>query len=374
LSKFRVPLERPKPDSDRFIDVLMGRESVDKPPIFEYLVDDEVMGVVLEKLLGRKWVFPYRVEAVFKKAVTDDRRSIKSYWDNYIEFWYRMGYDYVTLEVGYEFPLKTRVTKDTAEDLSKGDRIWFEETKGLMGSWEDFEKYPWPQLKDIDFFPFEYVSTHMPEGMKMIISHAGGPFEWLSWIISMQGLSTLLYDDPEVLEAITNRIGNLMVKFYEYALEFPNICAIFPGDDLGYKTATVISPKHLRQYFLPWHKKFAAMAHSKSIPYFLHCCGNLEKIIDSLIEDVKIDGKHSYEDAIMSATDFKRKYGDKIAVIGGVDMDYLSRRSPDEVRGYVRKLIEDCAPGGRFAVGTGNSVANYVPLENYLTMVDEALK
>jgi len=122
-----------------------------------------------------------------------------------------------------------------------------------------------------------------------------------------------------------------MVKFYEQLLEIPNICAIFPGDDMGFKTATMISPKHMRQYILPWHREFAQMAHAKGLPYFLHSCGD-------------------------------------------VDMDYLSRQSPDEIRRYVRKLIEDCLPGGRFAVGAGNSVANYVPIENYFAMLDEALR
>ena len=208
----------------------------------------------------------------------------------------------------------------------------------------------------------------------MMIGHRGGPFEWLMWILSIEGLSILLYENPELVEAIVNRIGNLIVKFYEYALEIPNICAIYQGDDMGFKTSTIISPKNLIQYVLPWHKKIAQMAHAKGIPYFLHSCGNREKIMDSLIEDVKIDGIHSFEDVIISAAECKKKYGDKIAVLGGVDLDYLSRRSPEEVRRYIRKLIDDCAPGGRFAVGSGNSIANYVPIDNYLTMLDETLK
>jgi len=371
MSKFCVPLDKPKPDNDRFINVLLGKETIDKPRIVDYLPDDAVMRAILEELIGRKWIYPYRVEAVIKKAATDDRQAIAAYWDNYIEFWYRLGYDYVRLEMGYDFALERRVAKDTA---SGGNRAWAEETKGMIETWEDFEKYPWPKLEEVDFFPFEYVSNHLPDGMKMIVSHAGGPFEWLTWILSLQGLSILLYDDPKLVEAVANRIGELLVRFYGHLLDMPNICAVFPGEDMGFKTSTMISPQHLRQYILPWHKTFAQMAHAKDLPYFLHSCGNIEKIMDSLIEDVKIDGKHSFEDVIMPAAVFHRKYGDRIATLGGVDMDYISRHTPDEVRRYVRNLIDDCAPRGRFAVGTGNSVANYIPLENYLTMLDEALK
>jgi len=373
LSRFCVPLEKPKPDSDRFIDILMGRQSTDKPPIFDFFVDEQVMHLILEEMMGRDWISPYKVEAAIKKVATSDRKIMAAYWDNYIEFWYRMGYDYVIVGIGYDFPLRPHLTKDTAE-LSTGERAWAEETQGLIKNWEDFEKYPWPNFYLLDFFPFEYISSHLPDGMKMIASHAGGPMEWLTWILSVQGLSLLLYDSPELVQATANRIGDLMVKFYEQLLEIPNICAIFPGDDMGFKTATMISPKHMRQYILPWHREFAQMAHAKGLPYFLHSCGDVEKIMHILLGDIQIDGKHSFEDAIISAQDFQRKYGNKIAVLGGVDMDYLSRQSPDEIRRYVRKLIEDCLPGGRFAVGAGNSVANYVPIENYFAMLDEALR
>ena len=116
---------------------------------------------------------------------------------------------------------------------------------------------------------------------------------------------------------------------------------------------------------LDWHDM-------RGLPYFLHSCGNLESIMPDLIEDIGIDGKHSYEDAIIPAPEFQRRYGDRIAVLGGVDVHVLSTAEPDDLRAHVRSLIEACAPTGRFAIGSGNSIPNYVPLENYLTMLDEA--
>ena len=48
---------------------------------------------------------------------------------------------------------------------------------------------------------------------------------------------------------------------------------------------------------------------------FLHSCGNLAGIMDELIDEVKIDGKHSFEDAIIPAEEFQRKYGDRVTVL-----------------------------------------------------------
>lgn len=105
--------------------------------------------------------------------------------------------------------------------------------------------------------------------------------------------------------------------------------------------------------------------------FLLHSCGNLREIMDDLIDEVGIDAKHSFEDGIQPVTEAKRLYGDRVALLGGIDVDYLCRSSEEEVRAYTRRVIEVCAPGGGWALGTGNSVANYIPVKNYLAMLDE---
>jgi uroporphyrinogen decarboxylase len=99
----------------------------------------------------------------------------------------------------------------------------------------------------------------------------------------------------------------------------------------------------------------------------------VEQIMEDLIADVGIDAKHSFEDAIIPVEDFQARYGDRIAVLGGMDVHRLSMHTPAQVRQHVRFLIETCGSRGRYAVGSGNSIPSYIPVENYLAMVDEAL-
>ncbi|HIQ06277.1 MAG TPA: hypothetical protein EYH31_11450 [Anaerolineae bacterium] len=117
--------------------------------------------------------------------------------------------------------------------------------------------------------------------------------------------------------------------------------------------------------------QIAECIHSHGRPVLLHSCGNLCQVMDDIIEDVKIDAKHSFEDTFLPVTEAKRKYGDRIAILGGIDVDFLCRASEEQVREYVRKVIDICGPGGGYALGTGNSVANYIPVQNYLAMLDE---
>ena len=355
-----IPMEQARPDAQQCIGSLLGRCTVHRAPLVEYIVDDIVMQPVVEELLGRTWI-PWG----------PSHPEIAGYLDNLIAFWRAMGYDFVRFEIGLPLPEHLTIRPEATQGATK-QRAWADEHHGAITSWEEFERYPWPRVEEFDFFPLEYLQAHLPDGMGLISSHGGGVFEHLSWIMSLEGLSTALFENPDLVKAIADRLGALMMGFTRHLLDLDRLIAVFPGDDMGYKSATMVSPRDLRTYTLPWHKQIAALTHARSLPYFLHSCGNILAIMDDLINDIGIDGKHSFEDVIVPAPEFQRRYGDRIAVLGGVDLNILSGKTPEEVRARVRELILTCGPAGRYAIGSGNSVPSYVPVENYLAMIDEA--
>jgi len=354
-----LPLAAPKPNASEFIDILTGKVRGHRVPLVEYNIDESVMKPIVTGLLGRHWgPFP------------SGREGRNAWLDMMVDFWYRMGYDVVRYEESLPLPDRRNAVADTAAGSTK-QREWTDEHHGAIETWEDFEQYPWPSVSEFDFSAYEYLSSRVPEGMGLIVSHAGGVFEHLSWMMSLEGLSIALFENPGLVKAVSDRLGGLMVDFYRQILDLEHLVAVFPGDDMGYKTATLVSPAHLREYILPWHRQFAAMAHERGVPYFLHSCGNVVPIMEDLIEEVGIDGKHSYEDAIIPVQDFQSRYGGRIAVLGGLDLNILSGKSVDDVRNHVRFLLETCGERGRYALGSGNSVPSYVPVENYLAMIEE---
>ena len=356
-----LPLAHPRPDANEFIQILMGTKPPARVPLVEYIVDDVVMRPVVENLLGRQWV-----------EYGTDRDSQRAYLDNFIEFWYRLGYDFVRFEQSLEFSELKLVIPDAAPGSTK-QRGWADEHRGAITSWEEYESTRWPKVEEFDFFPFEYLNKHLPEGMGLISSHGGGIFEHITWIMSFEGFCHALLYEPELVRIIADTLGGAMASFYRHLLDLDRLVAVFPGDDMGYNVGTLVSPEDLRKYFLPWHKKFSAMAHDRKLPYFLHSCGNVEKIMGDLIDDVRIDGKHSYEDNIIPVQNFQARYGDRIAVLGGIDLNILGAASEEDVRQHTRFLIETCGGRGRYAIGSGNSIPSYIPPVNYLAMVDEAI-
>ncbi len=357
----RLPLAKPAPDGRAWVDTLMGRRAMPVPPLVEYLVDDVVQRPILTDLLGRRWV-----------SWSADREGQRAWLDNFIAFWHRLGYDVVRFEIGLPFAERHL---DAPDPVAGSDKVrsWADQHVGAIMSRADFDRFAWPRVEEFDFFPYEYLNAHLPEGMGLVCCHAAGIYEHLSHLMSYEGLCLALADDPELVREIAQRVGGLMEAFYRHLLDLDRVVAIFPGDDMGFRTGTLISPQDLRCHTLPWHKRYAAMAHAKGKPYFLHSCGNLAEIMEDLISEVGIDGKHSYEDAIIPATEFQKRWGGRIAVLGGLDIGTLSRASPAEVRRATGRLMDECGPRGRYAVGSGNSIPSYIPPANYLAMVEEAV-
>lgn len=288
-----------------------------------------------------------------------------------------LGYDAfrIPLAVKGVFSIGLLSAEDTTAIAEQSRRIrqWNDEHSGPIQSWEDFEKYQWPKVKDINFGPLEWLSKNLPANMGCY-DLTGHILEVASMLLGYESLCFKLYDEPDLVDAVFEKVGKFYVEYTGALCDFDCVKLIWGSDDLGFRTSTLISAKLLRQKVLCWHKRCAQVAHEKGRPYLLHSCGQIEEIMDDLIDDVGIDGRHSFEDVIMPVTEAKKKYGSRIAILGGIDVDFLCRADEKAIRSRVRETLEICMADGGYCLGTGNTVANYIPLDNYLVMLDEGRK
>jgi len=277
-----------------------------------------------------------------------------------------MGYDCVPMEI----PLNCRTwlgaegRESPGPDVAKqpeGAASHASEANVVIRTMRDFDEFDWPEESDpIDFSHFETVARLLPDGVKIVGGVAGGPYEWVSQMMGVMGLSYALADCPELVDRMFEKIGSLHHSANKQLATMDAIGALRQGDDLGFRTSTFLRPEQLRQYVFPTYKKMAAEAHANGKPFILHSCGNLAEVYEDLIEDCGIDAKHSFEDAIMPVQEFKKQYGDRITPLGGLDVDFICRRSEEEIRAYTRRHIEECFYDGYWALGTGNSLTDYI--------------
>lgn len=290
-----------------------------------------------------------------------------------------LGYDVFRLSLAPKaiFELPDHPAADTAlGEQSRGERAWVEEHRGPIRSWADFERYRWPRVEDIDLEPLEWLERNLPENMGVydLTAHV---LEMVTFLLGYEQMCYLINDDPPLVRAVADRIGEFYVSWTRTLADFRCVPLIWGSDDMGFRTSTMVSPQFLRETILPWHKACAEAGKARGKPYLLHACGQLEEIMEDLIREVGIDAKHSFEDQILPVTEAFRRYGGRIAILGGIDVDFLCRSGEEEIRRRVRDTLEACfrpAGGLGYCLGTGNTVANYIPLENYLAMLDEGRK
>jgi len=283
-----------------------------------------------------------------------------------------LGYDYVLCGVtGLEMPINWLATEDTAQNKRAIGRVFVDEHKGPITTWEEFEAYPWPDTDAARTTALEWYEQNLPDDMCVLGGLTGHFAENLSWLMGYETLCYSLYDQPDLVRAIADRCFAIDVEVTKRLVEFERVKMIWGSDDMGFRTGTLISPEDLRSLVLPGHKALAQITHDAGRLYLLHSCGNLAAIMDDLIDDVQIDAKHSFEDTIVDIREAKKLWGDRVALLGGLDMDFMCRADESAIRQRVYDTLQACMPGGGYCLGTGNTVANYIPLDHYIAMLDE---
>jgi uroporphyrinogen decarboxylase len=169
---------------------------------------------------------------------------------------------------------------------------------------------------------------------------------------------------------IFDAVGQRLVRYYEICAAYESVGALIVNDDWGFKTSTMLSPADMRRYVFGWTKKIVEAIHKTGKPAILHSCGNLERVMDDIIDDMKFDAKHSFEDVIIPIEQAYEKWGGRIAILGGIDMDFMCRSTPEQIRQRCQAMLMKTATKGGYALGTGNSVPEYVPFDNYIAMID----
>jgi uroporphyrinogen decarboxylase len=331
----------PSPDFRR-LQTVLAHGVPDRVPFIELFIDEPVMVAIRE--------------APFSDEPEQRGREM-------VDLYVRLGYDYVPAGTGFRFPVSMVGAEDTAA-LPRGERNWVQDSSGTIETWDDFTRCPWPTPKDEDYAGLDALAAALPLEMKLIPSGPGGVLENVMWLMGYGPMSYAMADEPDLIRAMFDRVGETLIELFDRMAAHEGTGAVFLGDDMGFKTQTMISPEAMREYVFPWQRRIAEAVHARGKPFLLHACGRVDDVMDDLIDDVGIDAKHSFEDVITPIAEAKRRWGDRIALLGGVDMDILARGTPEQVRSRTQEVLEACMPGGGFALGSGNTVANYVPLEN----------
>jgi uroporphyrinogen decarboxylase len=320
-------------------------------PVYEHIISP----LVMEKIL----------KTPFADLVNGDQADLDAFFTHYCRFFQVMTYDTVSFEM--------TITDQLPEHGAiLGGR------KGPIQNRADFERYPWDELEAIYWQAadrqFRALVRNLPVGMLGLGGVGNGAFEISEDLVGFQYLAYLQADDPELFAALYQRIGDLMVaiwgRFLDHFGDYFAICRM--GDDLGFKTSTLIAPRTIRQYILPQYRRVIDLIKRYNKPFLWHSCGKIFPIMEDVIA-LGIDAKHSNEDIIAPFDEWIRLFGQRIGLLGGIDVDVLCQKSPAEITEIVYengRRYRSTANG--YVLGSGNSIPEYVPVEGYLAMIEAA--
>jgi len=292
--------------------------------------------------------------------IYNDRQK---YNDGLISAFRNAGYDYATIPAPFTFPLKAHAAN---KSFSQNETVMIQDQKS-------FDEYPWPDIAEIDFTYLDNVGKSLFPGMKAILYGPGGVLENTTMILGYENMCYLIYDAPGLVEDVFGRVGNILYDYYDRIADHKCAGALIVNDDWGYRTQTLLGIDDMRKYVIPWHKAITDRIHTAGKPAILHSCGQLKDVMEDIIGYIGYDAKHSYEDAIMPVEEFYEDNKGRIAVCGGIDLDYVCTRSPKEVFDRSAAMLKRAEKSGGYALGTGNSVPEYVPSTNYYAMLLAAL-
>ncbi len=147
------------------------------------------------------------------------------------------------------------------------------------------------------------------------------------------------------------------------------------ADDTAFKQATMLSPADHRDLVMPYYKQVCDVIRKAGKFIFFHSDGFTEPYFPNLIE-AGFHGVESLEpNAGMNLKHLKETYGDKLCLIGNIDVSTtLPLGTPADVVREVKQCISDAAAGGGYIVSPCTDFTDSVPLENALAMVDAVKK
>jgi uroporphyrinogen decarboxylase len=341
-----------------------------------------------------------RVGLVLSGRIPDRIPLYDSYWETTIERWRREGLpadpspstyfgtdEIVRIAGDYSLRMPVRVVEDVRSSRTYWDsdgalRKDLHLPEGWTSQWLDFT------IRDHDDWlrhrqGMAYEAARISPGTLADYSRARAEDRFIcysghacfhpTWMrIGMENMLMLMLDDPSFIHELFAAHAQLVIDIYEgmcrMGMEFDGA---FLSDDLGYRAAPLISPSLYRELVYPYHKQLCDHFAAHGLKTMLHSDGNVAPLIPHFL-DAGFAGLHPLEaKAGLHVRDLKAQYGDRLVLLGNIDVRKLSGTRQDVEEEVVGKVLAAKENGG-YIFHSDHSVPSSVSFENYCLAIQLA--
>ena len=190
----------------------------------------------------------------------------------------------------------------------------------------------------------------------------------LSIALGLEALAFAAYDQPDWLNEAMDLVERRNRATIAALLDLGVDIVLFDGD-CAFKQGLMLSPDMMRRFWLQRTRDTVRLCHDAQTWAYYHTDGRVDQLMPMLV-DLGFAAFHGCEKAANNLAQLKRTWGRRITLIGNADQAELTRLSPERIAKETLDMIRTAAPGGRFVADLNTSVAEFIPLENYLAFTD----
>ena len=183
--------------------------------------------------------------------------------------------------------------------------------------------------------------------------------------------------NQEFAAALLSKIFDVQYQLYRQQLEAvgPYIQMAEMIDDYGSQSGLLFSPRLYRQLLQPLQQRIVGLIHelAPQAKIIFHSCGTVAPLVNDFIQ-TGFDVLNPLQPRAtgMKAAVLKGAYGDRMAFLGGIDVQQTLRGPGEAVRAEVCDRISHYGPGGGYILAPSHNLFDDVPLANVLCMLETA--
>ncbi|MCL2461504.1 MAG: hypothetical protein FWF44_02475 [Defluviitaleaceae bacterium] len=349
---------------------------------------DRVKSLFAHKKPDRIGLFEHFWNDTYQKWVSDGK--VKDGGDIYELFPYDIGTaGWPNMAVDIDFPGEVVAEDEDTVTAKDGNGAIFRRHKKhdstpehigftvtCKDEWEEFAK---PKLtfdeRRVNYGSYRDAKAWNAKRDRFFMWCGAMPFELMKDLSGHEHMLVGMALEPEWVADMADTYIDLMIaQMADLFSKEGRPDGVFVYEDMGFKERPFMSPAMYRELVMPSHKKFMDFCHSMDLPVMMHSCGFVEPLLPHIVE-AGIDGLQAMEvKAGMNLLRIYKNFGDKIALMGGIDVRELESNDRARIDAELEKKIPIVKEGFAYFLHTDHSIPKTVDFDTYGYFVEKGLE
>lgn len=204
----------------------------------------------------------------------------------------------------------------------------------------------------------------------LVVAGIPGAFDMPRELMGEEVACMAYYDDPELMADILQTLSDTAYAVLDAVSRQVTIDQLSVHEDFAGRSGPLVGPGQIAEYFQPYYTRIWHMLRDRGTRIFQQDTdGNINPVMDALL-DTGLTSIYPMEPAAgMDPVAIRQKYGNRVAMLGGIDKHTL-RGSKADIRRELEYKLQPAMRTGGMVFGLDHRIPNGTPLENYRYYVD----